>query len=69
MFHHYEDHRFRKIIDEFILSSAADDKQLSCIIKNIDLKAAKFGISFYQMIFMLIKKDSIANRRKKKLPI
>ena len=67
MFHHYDDLRFRKIIDEFILSSA-NDKSLSCIIRNIDLEAAKSGISFYQMIFMLIQKDVIKNR-KTKLPI
>lgn len=67
MFHHYDDHIFRKIIDEFILSSA-NDKSLSCIIRNIDLEAAKSGISFYQMVFMLIQKDVIKNR-KTKLPI
>jgi len=64
MFHHYDDHRFRKIIDEFILSSA-NDKSLSCIIRNIDLEAAKSGISFYQMVFMLIQKDVIKNRKTK----
>ena len=67
MFHHYDDHRFRKIIDEFILSST-NAKSLSCIIRNIDLESAKSGISFYQMIFMLIQKDVIKNR-KTKLPI
>ena len=68
MFHHYEDHRFKKIIDEFILSSAADDnKQLSCVLRYIDHQAAKLGVSFYQMLFILIQKDAINNRRSKKI--
>ena len=67
MFHHYEDHRFKKIIDEFILSSTADDnKQLSCALRYIDHQAAKLGVSFYQMLFLLIQKDSNENRREKK---
>ena len=36
MIYYYENHKFKKIIDDFILSLTADDKQLSCIIKNID---------------------------------
>ena len=67
MFHHYEDHRFKKIIDEFILSSTADDnKQLLSLIRNIDLQAAELGVSFYQMIFILIQKDSKENKKRKK---
>jgi hypothetical protein len=66
MFHHYEDHVFKNIIDEFIISST-NDNRLSFVIKNIDLQAVKLGISFYQMMFMLIQKDSIQNRRKNKL--
>ncbi|MGI9010406.1 MAG: hypothetical protein ACR2F1_04350 [Nitrososphaeraceae archaeon] len=66
MFHHHEDHIFKKIIDEFILSSM-NDNRLSFVIKNIDLQATKLGISFYQMMFMLIQKDSIQNGRKNKL--
>lgn len=68
MFHHYEDHGFKKIIDEFILSSpTGNDTQLSDTIRNIDLYAAKLGISFYQMMFMLTQKDSNENRKKKKM--
>jgi hypothetical protein len=67
MFHHYEDHRFKKIIDEFILSATANDEPFSCAIRNIDLQAAKLGLSFYHMMFILIQKDSNEkNRRKKK---
>jgi hypothetical protein len=65
MFHHYEDHKFKKIIDEFILSSTAYDEPLSGFIRNIDLHAAKLGISFYQMMFMLIQKDSNEQKKKK----
>ena len=65
MFHHHNDHKFQKIIDEFILSST-DDQQLSHTIRNIDYEAAKLGISFYQMMFILIQKDAINNRRRKK---
>ncbi|HYY71874.1 MAG TPA: hypothetical protein VE595_05630 [Nitrososphaeraceae archaeon] len=65
MFHHHNDHKFQKIIDEFILSST-DDQQLSHTIRNIDYEAAKLGISFYQMMFILIQKDAINNNRRKK---
>ena len=68
MFHNYENHRFKKIIDEFILSSpiTEDNKQLSCTIRNIDLQAAKLGISFYQMMFILIQNDVIENNRRQR---
>ena len=67
MFHNYEDHRFKKIIDEFILSSPItdDNKQLSCTIRNIDLQAAKLGISFYQMMFILTQEDAQENKKRK----
>ena len=65
MFHHYNDHKFQKIIDEFILSATAD-QQLSRTIRNINYEAAKLGISFYQMMFILIQKDAINNRRSKR---
>lgn len=61
--HHYNDNKFKKIIDEFILSSS-NDKPLSRAITNIDQEAAKLGISFYQMIFILIQKDLIKTRKK-----
>ncbi|HET9807143.1 MAG TPA: hypothetical protein VFP49_09560 [Nitrososphaeraceae archaeon] len=64
MFYCYHDNKFIKIIDEFILSST-NDKQLSCAIRNVDQQAAKLGISFYQMMFMLIQNDSIDNIKKK----
>ena len=68
MFYHHDDPGFIKIIDDFILASTDDDDDngsFSCIIKNIDSEATKSGISFYHMIFILIQKDSIANRKKK----
>jgi hypothetical protein len=58
MFHNHDDPQFKNIIDNFILSSSNDDKQIPCIIKNIDYQAIKLGISFYQMIFILIQKNS-----------
>jgi hypothetical protein len=65
MFHHYDDNKFTKIIDEFILSST-NNKELYYLIKNIDQQAIKLGISFYHMMFILIQKESIDNKRKKK---
>lgn len=64
MFRHYNDNKFKKIIDEYILSST-DDQALLSALKNIDFQSRKFGISFYQMIFLLIQKDLIDNRKKK----
>ena len=64
MFDHYDDNKFKKIIDEFILSSA-NDMSLTSAIRNIDFEATKLGISFYQMIFILIQKESSQNRKKK----
>jgi hypothetical protein len=58
MFQHYDDSKFKKIIDEFILSSPDNES-----IKNIDFEASKLGISFYQMLFILIQKDAIRNRK------
>ena len=62
MFRHYNDDKFKKIIDEFILSSS-DNESIKYILRNIDFKAFKLGISFYQMIFILIQKDAIHNRK------
>ncbi len=45
MFYCYDDNKFKKIIDEFILSST-NNKQLSSAIRNIDQQAAKLGIFF-----------------------
>ena len=62
MIQHYNDHKFKKIIDEFILSSS-DNASIKYILRNIDFEAFKLGISFYQMIFILIQKDAIHNRK------
>jgi hypothetical protein len=64
MFYHSDDPAFRKIIDDFILSSINGDKTLSFAIKNIDLAAAKKGVSFYQMMFILIQKTSLENKKR-----
>ena len=58
MFQHHDDSKFKKIIDEFILSSSDNES-----IKNIDFEASKLGISFYHMMFILIQKDAIRNRK------
>ena len=57
MFQHHDEHEFKKIIDEFILSSSDNES-----IKNIDVEAFKLGISFYQMMFILIRKYAINNK-------
>ena len=62
MFRHYNDDKFKKIIDEFILSSS-DNESIKYILRNIDFETFKLGISFYQMIFILIQKDAIHNRK------
>jgi hypothetical protein len=61
MFHHHEDYKFKKIIDGFILSSS-DNESIKYILRNIDFEAFKLGISFYQMMFMLIQKNAIHNQ-------
>ena len=58
MFQHHDDSKFKKIIDEFVLSSSNNE-----LIKNIDIEAFKLGISFYQMMFILIQKNSAHNRK------
>ena len=58
MFPLYNDDKFKKIIDEFILSSS-DNESIKYILRKIDFEAFKLGISFYQMIFLLIQKDVI----------
>jgi len=62
MFQQHDEYRFKKIIDEFILSSS-DNESIKYILKNIDFQAFKLGISFYQMMFILIQKDVIHNRK------
>ena len=63
MFHHHNVYTFKKIIDEFILSSSSDNESIKYILRNIDFEAFKLGISFYQMIFILIQKDAIHNKK------
>jgi hypothetical protein len=58
VFNHHNEYEFKKIIDEFILSSSNNES-----VKNIDFEASKLGISFYQMMFILIQKDAIRNRK------
>ena len=60
--HYNDDDKFKKIIDEFILSSS-DNESIKYILRNIDFEAFKLGISFYQMIFILIQKNAIQNRK------
>lgn len=62
MFQHHHDEKFKKIIDEFILSSS-DNESIKYILRIIDFEAFKLGISFYQMIFILIQKDAIHNKK------
>jgi hypothetical protein len=61
--HYSDDDKFKKIIDNFILSSSSDNESIKYILRNIDFEAFKLGISFYQMIFILIQKDAIHNRK------
>ena len=61
--HYNDDDKFKKIIDEFILSSSSDSESIKYILRNIDFEAFKLGISFYQMIFILIQKNAIQNRK------
>jgi hypothetical protein len=63
MLQHHNDYKFKKIIDEFILSSSSDNESIKYILRNIDFEAFKLGISFYQMIFILIHRDAIHNRK------
>ena len=64
MFRHYnDDDKFKKIIDEFVLSSSSNSESIKYILRNIDFEAFKLGISFYQMIFILIQKNAIHNRK------
>ena len=62
MFQYHNDYKFKKIIDDFILSSS-DNDSIKYILSKIDLEAFKLGISFYQMIFILIQKDAIHNKK------
>ena len=62
MLQHHNDYKFKKIIDEFILSSSSDNESIKYILRNIDFEAFKLGISFYQMIFILIQKEAVHNR-------
>ena len=58
MFQHHDDSKFKKIIDEFILSLSNNES-----IKNIDFEAFRLRISFYHMMFILIQQDAIRDRK------
>jgi hypothetical protein len=62
VFQHHNEYEFKKIIDEFILSSS-DNESIKYILRNIEFQASKLGISFYQMMFILIQNDAIHNRK------
>ena len=62
MFQYHNEYKFKKIIDEFILSSS-DNESIKYVLRNIDFQAFKLGISFYQMMFILIQKYAIHNRK------
>ena len=62
MFQYHNDYKFKKIIDDCILSSS-DNESIKYILRNIDFEAFELGISFYQMIFILIQKDAIHNKK------
>ena len=62
MYQHHHDEKFKKIIDEFVLYSSGNES-IKYILRNIDFEAFKLGISFYQMIFILIQKNAIHNRK------
>jgi hypothetical protein len=62
MYQHHNEYKFKKIIDDFILSSS-DNESIKYFLRNIDFEAFKLGISFYQMMFILIEKDAIHNRK------
>jgi hypothetical protein len=63
MFQNHDDYKFKKIIDEFILSSSSDNESIKYILRNIDFEAFKLGISFYQMMFILIQKEAVHKRK------
>jgi len=62
MFRNYNDEKFKTIIDEFILSSS-DNESTKSILRKVDFEAFNLGISFYQMLFILIQKNAIQNRK------
>ena len=62
MFQNHDDYKFKERIDEFILSSS-NNESIKYILRNIDFEAFKLGISFYQMMFILIQKNAIHNRK------
>ena len=63
MFRYNNDRKFKKMIDEFILSSSSDNESIKYILRKVDFEAFNLGISFYQMIFILIQKNAIQNRK------
>ena len=45
------------------LYALPDNSSIKYILRHIDFEAFKLGISFYQMMFILIQKDAIRNRK------
>jgi hypothetical protein len=62
MYQHHNEDKFKKIIDNFILSSS-DNESIKYILRNIDFEAFRLGISFYHMMFILIEKGAIHKRK------
>ena len=62
MFQYHDEDEFKKIIDEFILTSS-DKESIKSFLRNVEFEASKLGISFYQMMFILIQNDAIQNRK------
>ena len=52
-----QDYRFRKNIDNFILKTK-DEKSLR-VIKWVDDESQKYGVSFYDMFFYMMKRDLV----------
>ena len=56
LFANSNDDRFIKIVDELILM-AKEDTKFKDAIKNIDIQSQRNGLTFYEMVFMLVQKD------------
>ncbi|HJT85572.1 MAG TPA: hypothetical protein VJ697_13910 [Nitrososphaeraceae archaeon] len=63
MFQDHDEDELKKIIDEFILSSSADNESIKSFLRKVEFVAYKLGMSFYQMMFILIQNDAIHNRK------
>ena len=61
MFQHHNVHTFKKIIDEFILSSSSDNESIKYILRNMDFEAFILGI-FLSNDIHINPKNVIQNR-------